>query len=107
MATPVRLDPLRIGNDGVETPGENNELPDRWRRMAVAAMDEGFSAADVFSATHGGEFSWCSPLSGMSAANLVPFEKLLQDKDERLRKIGQIGVEHFSKLRDECLAAEK
>jgi len=43
----------------------------------------------------------------MYASRLPPFEKLSRDADPRLRKIGKIGVEHFSRLRDEQLAVEK
>ena len=41
------------------------------------------------------------------AARLAPFEKLLQHPDVRLRKVGKIGFDHFSKQRDGHLAYEK
>jgi hypothetical protein len=46
-------------------------------------------------------------MSSMFAARLAPFEKLLSHANDRLKKIGMIGYEHFSKLRDEHLAHEK
>lgn len=43
----------------------------------------------------------------MFVIGLAPFEKLLQHTDARLRKVGKIGFDHFSKLRDAQLAQEK
>jgi hypothetical protein len=43
----------------------------------------------------------------MYAAQLAPFEKLLQEGNSRLQAIGHIGVARFSKLRDAHLAIEK
>jgi len=104
----VRLDPLCIDNDERPHPQPaTQEFGRHWQEMAIAAMDKGFSESDIFYATQGSGFSWSGPMSGMYASRLTPFEKLLQHGDARLRKVGQIGVQHFSKLRDEHLAAEK
>lgn len=104
----VRLDPLCVDNDERPHPQPvTQEIGSRWQEMAVAAMDKGFSETDIFYATQGSGFSWSGPLSGMYVSRLTPFEKLLQHGDARLRKVGQIGIQHFSKLRDEHLAAEK
>ena len=46
-------------------------------------------------------------MSSMYAARLAPFEKLLQNINPSLQKIGKIGVNEFSKLRDFHLAHEK
>jgi len=42
-----------------------------------------------------------------NAFQLTPFEKLMQHPDARLRKVGQIGFEYFSKLKAEQLTHEK
>jgi hypothetical protein len=78
-----------------------------WQKMAVAAMEMGFSENDIFYATQAGSFVWSGPMSSMCAAKLAPFGKLLQHTDPRLRKVGTIGFEHFSTRRDEHLAREK
>jgi hypothetical protein len=104
----VRLDPLCIDNDDRPHPQPVvQEFGLHWPKMAIAALDRGFSEADIFSATQGSGFSWSGPLSSMYASRLIRFEKLLQHEDVRLRKVGQIGVNYFSKLRDDHLAAEK
>lgn len=104
----VRLEPLCIFDDeGASVQPLTREFGPRWQEMAIAAMHHGFSEMEVFQATHGGGFSWSGPLSGMYSSRLIPFEKLLQHGDARLRKVGQIGIQHFSKLRDEQLATEK
>ena len=104
----VRLDPLRVNDDSRPHPKpEVQEFDDRWHKMAIAAMERGFSERDIFSATQQGGFSWSGPMSSMFAAKLAPFEKLLRHPDARLRNVAKIGFEHFSKLRDQHLAAEK
>ena len=104
----VRLDPLGIECDDTLIPQSVvQEFGIPWQGMAIAAMNGGFSEMDIFSATQGSGFSWSGPMSSMYASRLIPFEKLLQHEDYRLRKVGQIGVGYFSKLRDEQLAAEK
>jgi hypothetical protein len=103
----VRLDPLHLGNDGTHPQTVAQELDEGWQKMAIAAMEKGFSEADIFSATQGGGFTWSGPKSSMYAGKLAPFEKLLKHPDSRLRKVGQTGCEYFSQLRDEALAREK
>lgn len=104
----VRLDPLRLDGD-FGPQGENvvHNFDEGWQRMAIAAMNKGFSEEDIFSASQAGGYGWSGPMSSMFAARLTPFEKLLHDPDTRLRKVGQIGFEHFSALRDKHLAHEK
>lgn len=104
----VRLAPLCLDNDDKPNPRPViQEFGLHWKKMAIAALDRGFSATDIFSATQGSGFSWSGPLSSMYASRLIPFENLLQHEDVRLREVGQIGVRHFSKLRDDRLNSEK
>jgi hypothetical protein len=104
----LRLDPLRIDNrDGARDKAEPQEFDDAWQKMAIAAIEMGFSEIDIVSATQRGGFGWSGPMSSMFATKLAPFEKLLSHPNHRLRKVGKIGVEHFSKLRDQHLSAEK
>jgi hypothetical protein len=104
----VRLDPLRLDGD-FGPQGENivHDFDEGWQNMAIAAMEKGFSEGDIFSASQAGGYGWSGPMSSMFAARLTPFEKLLHHPNVRLRKVGQIGFEHFSELRDKHLASEK
>lgn len=104
----VRLDPLRLDDElGQQAENSVPEFDEGWQKMAVAAMEKGFSEEDIFGASQAGGFGWSGTMSSMFAARLAPFEKLLHHADARLRKVGMIGVEHFTKLRDEQLAREK
>lgn len=104
----LRLAPLRLDSE-LGSQGENviHEFSEIWQQMAVAAMSAGFSEHDIFCASQAGGYGWSGSMSSMFAAKLNPFEKLLQHADVRLRNVGKIGFEHFSKLRDENLAHEK
>jgi hypothetical protein len=104
----VRLDPLRLDGD-FGPQGENvvHDFDEGWQKLAIAAMEKGFSEENVFFASQAGEYSWSGTRSSMFAARLIPFEQLLHHPDARLRKVGQIGFEHFSELRDKHLASEK
>ena len=67
-----------------------------------------FQEADIFSATQGsGLFSWSGPLSSMYASRLIPFEKLLQHEDIRLRKVGQIGRPAFLRIEGQVIWLKK
>jgi len=104
----IRLDPLRLDSDfGPQAENVIHLLSESWEKMAIAALDKGFSECDVFAATQQGGYSWSGNLSSMFAARLAPFEKLLKHTDFRLRKVGKIGCERFAPLRDENLVREK
>jgi hypothetical protein len=104
----VRLDPLRIDNDHtLHSQPLIQEFDEGWEKMAIVAIEKGFSEAEIFSATQEGCSSWSGPPSSMFATRLAPFEKLLGHSDARLRNVGKIGFERFSKLRDEHLVAER
>jgi hypothetical protein len=104
----ARLDPLRLDfGSGLHSENIVHDFDEGWQKMAIAAMENGFSEEDIFSATQGGGYSWSGSMSSMFAARAAPFKKLLHHTDDRLRKVGKIGFDHFSKLRDEHLAHEK
>jgi hypothetical protein len=103
-----RLDPLRLDYDfGPRAENVVHEFDEGWLKMAIAAMEKGFTEKDIFCATQSGSYGWSGSMSSMFAARLAPFEKLLQHTDERLRKVGKIGFDHFTIQRDEHLAHEK
>jgi hypothetical protein len=104
----VRLDPLRMDfGSGLHAENVVHDFDEGWQKMAIAAMERGFSEQDIFSATQGSGYSWSGSMSSMYAARLAPFEKLLQNSNPRLQSVGKIGVNEFSKLRDFHLAHEK
>src|ERR1017187_9303790 len=104
----VRLDPLRMDfGSGLHAENVVHDFDDGWQKMAIAAMEKGFFAQDIFEATQPGGYGWSGSRSSMFAARLAPFEKLLQHTDARLRKVGKIGFDHFSIQRDQNLAHEK
>jgi hypothetical protein len=104
----VRLAPLRLDGDfGPQAENVIHEFDEGWQAMAIAAMDKGYSAEEIFAASQAGGYGWSGPMSGMFAARRVPFEKMLHHPDPRLQNVAKIGFEHFSKLREETLASEK
>jgi hypothetical protein len=92
---------------GLHAENAVHDFDDGWQKMAIAAMEKGFSEHDIYSATQGSGYSWSGSMSSMYAARLAPFEKLLQNINPSLQKIGKNGVNEFSKLRDFHLAHEK
>jgi hypothetical protein len=104
----IRLDPFRLDfGSGLHAENVVHDFNDGWQEMAIAAMEAGFSEQDIYYASQAGGYGWSGSMSSMFSARLAPFEKLLQHADARLRRIGQIGFEHFSIQRDEYLAREK
>ena len=68
-------------------PGES------WRRMALLALGKGLSVDDIVHATLGRSHFWSGPVSKMWAGWRQAFEKLLDDADGRIVRIGERGAE--------------
>ena len=68
-------------------------LDGTWRRMALAALDHGYSTRDILSATIGRSWSWSGLESEMWARRRRGFEALLSDPEHRVAEIGKDGVE--------------
>jgi hypothetical protein len=103
-----RLAPLQIAYDSSgQTDNRTKNFGTIWEKMAIAALEKGFSEEDIFFATQIGGGSWRGPKSADYASRLVPFEKLAQHSEARLQIIGKIGLAHFSKLKNESLKIEK
>ena len=104
----IKLDPLRCDfGTGLHTENVIPDFDEGWQRMALAALERGFSETDIIAATQRGGYTWSGPMSEMFAAKAAAFEKLLQCSEIRLQTIGRIGFEQFSTLRDEMLSREK
>jgi hypothetical protein len=103
-----RLDPLCIDYDrGHHIENVVPELNEDWQNLAIDALDRGFSEEQIFGASQSGGWGWSGSESAMYAARVAQFEGLLQHADARVRKIGEIGANYFSKLRDKHMAKEK
>lgn len=90
------LDPLeRASNWESETPVQT--LDGTWRRIALAALDHGYSTQDILDATNGRVWSWSGAESEMWARRRRGFEALLNDPDDRIVRIGRAGVEFTTK----------
>lgn len=104
----VRLDPLRCDfGSGLHQENVMPDFDEGWQRMALLALDKGFSESDIFNATQGDGYTWSGSMSEMFAVKAAAFGKLLQCGDIRLQTVGRIGLEYFSGLRDEMLSREK
>lgn len=85
-----------------ETPREHHLDPlagdpdDTWRKLAVAALDYGYSTQEVLSVTIGRSRSWKGPESKMWAGERCAYAALLNDPDDRISEIGRAGVEYMS-----------
>ena len=94
------LDPLEGGPNGT------------WRRIALEALERGYSTQDVLYATNGRFWTWEGAESEMWAGRRVAFEELLSDPDPRIVEIGRAGVEYatereeLAKLRETEEAVE-
>ena len=78
-----------------------------WRRLAVAALDRGYSVPDILDATTGGIRTWSGPASAMWAAERRELEALLNDSDVRIAAVGRAGVEYASAREHEAALRER
>ena len=81
-------------------------LDDTWRRLALAALDRGYSVTDVLHATTGGIKTWGGPESAMWAVERREFQALLNDTDDRIAALGRAAVEYTSAREHEATLRE-
>ena len=77
-----------------------------WRRIALAAMNRGYSVQEILYATGNGIRSSVGPASAMWAAERREFEALLNDADDRIAAVGRAGVEYTSAREQGAIARE-
>jgi hypothetical protein len=65
-----------------------------WIEKAKLALDAGHSAEDIVVAARGYSWSWGGRESNMWAEWVEKFNKLLSNSDSRIRKVGEIGLQH-------------
>ncbi len=63
-----------------------------WRNIAVLALDHGLSCTDIMDASLSERLSWSGDESDMWMALRQRFEKLQNDDDSRIARIGQLGA---------------
>ena len=69
---------------------------DGWRRMALAALDWGYSTQHILDATIDRSWSWSGSESEMWEGRLQGFRSLVNDQDHRIAEIGRTGIEYMS-----------
>ena len=67
-----------------------------WRRLALAALDRGYSVTEILHATTGLVRTWSGSESAMWVAERGVFEALLNDSDVRIAEVGRAGVDYAS-----------
>ena len=82
-------------------------LDGTWRRMALAALDHGYSTQNVLYATIGRVSSWSGLESEMWARRRRGFETLLSDPDDRIIGIGRSGIEYTKERERSAIDREK
>lgn len=89
------LDPLH----GMKAP--------KWRDMALAALDAGYSPELVADAVHGGSTSWSGPESGYWQEWVDRFLLLEKSDDDRMKQVADFGVRNAQRRRDVALVHER
>lgn len=104
----MRFAPLQLFGDldGDEESGVES-VSERWKQMTLLALEAGFNESDIVRSAAGNSFSWRGALSSSYERRMKPFQELLKSTNSRLRQIGKIGHEHYSRLHQGALAAEK
>ena len=80
---------------------------DRWRELALAALDRDFSEEDVAYATIGGGGAWVGPQSARWIRLRQPFEALYDDPDHRIAEVGRLCAEYTTYREGVALARER
>lgn len=77
-----------------------------WINLAAAAMDAGYSAEEIKTATIG-YLQWCGKESDMWKQWVTDFERLLSLSDPRIAEIGRLGYSEAVERRDTALRKER
>jgi hypothetical protein len=75
--------------------------------MALAAMEKGFTAEQIFAASQRGGLSWSGSRSSQYDSQLCQFQEISNHSDPRIRSVAEIGIKVFSGNRDRWLQIEK
>ena len=107
------LDPLHCASDWRESETlkkhDNGPLVQpldaTWRKLALAALDHGYSTQKILDATIGA-WSWSGPVSEMWAVRRRGFEALMNDPEDRIAGIGRGGVEYTKEREQDAIRKE-
>ena len=100
------LDPLDRASNWWKSELPAQSLDGTWRRIALAALDHGYSTQEILDATNGLVWSWSGAESEMWARRRRGFEALLNDPDDRIVRIGRAGVEFTTKSKRYAIQRE-
>jgi len=78
-----------------------------WAKLAVAAMDSGYTPAIVHDAAGGSVRSWSGEQSAYWESWRKDFEELQGSDDPRLKEVARLGIEQATALRDRSLREEE
>jgi hypothetical protein len=93
--------------DEIRTAPLRREPDERWARLALVALDEGYSEDRVIWAIDGGMTMWSGNESDKWTARMESFALLSQHADERVRRLASRGKELAEAERDRCLKEER
>ena len=80
---------------------------DKWRNIAVLALDQGHSCRDILHATLDRGRSWTGKASEVWARLRSQFEKLQDDADRRIVEIGNLGAETVTEWEEKAKERER
>jgi len=86
-----------------------NEIKGNWVEKAKMALDQGYSAQKVAQAARGyqGFISWEGNESNMWGEWIGRYNSLLEDSDQRIRIVGEIGKAYAEERRSRALECER
>ena len=84
------------------------EASGAWKRLAILALDHGFSAREIVGTNlFGGERSWSGEYSDMWAGLRTIYETLTEDDDPRISELGQLGANKTGELERKAREEER
>lgn len=87
-------------------PLEGTPSPD-WRSKAIAALEAGYTQADILRATRLTSWEWTGNLSDMWKKRKKAFEDFLADDDPRIAAIARRGSEETTREVNDHLKKER
>ena len=79
-----------------------------WKRLAIQALEHGYSARDIVGTNlFGGERSWSGEYSDMWAGLRTIYETLAEDDDPRISELGQLGANKTGELERKAREEER
>ena len=80
---------------------------DDWRKVAILALDFGYSCNDIVGANLNTGPSWVRNESDMWADQRHQYEKLQEDEDSRIANVGKLGAQAVGSLEQQARQRER